>query len=142
MIWLRLVWWTFWRGLLYGGVTGIILGTIFAPFAGTVYGVLIGTIMGAVLGLLNGLSLAAMTRFLFYSQPLDRSRYIDCVRILAIPIDVVIAGAYGLSSFGLLGLIPALIIAIAAFALAPAFADYAIDQLKQTSHYNIAKGTS
>jgi hypothetical protein len=142
MIYLRLVWWVFWRGLLYGGIAGILTGTIFAAFAGTTYGVLIGTVMGAVLGLLNGLSLAGMTRFLFAKPPVDRSRYIDCTRLLTIPIDVVVALAYGLPTFGLFGVIPALLIAIAAFALSPAFADYAIYQLKHNSSYNIAKGTS
>src|SRR4051812_23255716 len=97
---LKLVWWVFWRGLLYGGITGIILGTLFSPLDGTIYGILIGTIMGAVLGLLDGLLLAAMTHFFFVKRPFNRSQYIDCVRILTIPIDFVLVLVYGVSTFG------------------------------------------
>ena len=47
MIWERLVWYVFWRGLLFGGIEGIVFGTLAYPFAGAVYGVVIGTVVGA-----------------------------------------------------------------------------------------------
>ena len=126
MVSLRLVWWVFWRGLLYGGITGIALGTLFSPFSGAIYGVLIGTLLGAALGLLDGILLTALTRLFFRSPADDRARYIECVRLMVLPVDLVIVLAYSLSMFGYLGIIPVLLTAAAVIRLSPGFADYAI----------------
>ena len=131
MVCIRIVWWVFWRGLLYSGVEGIVLGTLVSPFDGTIYGVLIGTIVGAVLGLLNGIVLAIMTR-LFFNPPLDRSRYIRYAMLVVIPVDLVIALICG-ALIGVLEIITALITATIAYYLLFGFADYVIAQLPHIS---------
>lgn len=127
MIWLRLIWWTFWRGLLYGGIEGAVFGTLISPFDGTIYGVLIGTILGALFGLVNGIAFALMTRF-FFPYPLNRPRYVRWSLTLIVPLDLILTLICGLL-IGILGLIAALITATTAYFLITHFADYTADQL-------------
>jgi hypothetical protein len=62
MIWLRLVWYIFWRGLLWGALEGTLLGTVIFPIIGTMFGLPIGACIGGVVGCINGLILARMIR--------------------------------------------------------------------------------
>ena len=124
---LKLVWWVFWRGLLYGGIEGILFGTLVSPFDGTIYGVLIGTIMGVVLGLLNGISLAVMT-YTAFRTPIDRSRYIRDALIIVIPIDLLIV-LLCIALTGVLGIITALITVTIVYCLYFGFPEYGMAQL-------------
>ena len=138
MLWFRLIWWTFWRGLLYGGIEGAVFGTLVMPFAGSIYGVLIGTILGALIGLLNGIALALMTR-LFFAYPLDRPHYIFwAVRIvvsLDLGLSVICISLSGIIAFS------AVLITITFYFLIPPFADYVEAQLSNLSsrqpHLNV-----
>ncbi len=88
MKWLQLVWWVWLRGTLSGAIEGALLGTIAIPLVGTLMGAGFGLIIGAILGLVNGLSLALLTRVFFYRRR-SRSRFIACVMLVAIPLNVI-----------------------------------------------------
>lgn len=87
MNWLRLVWWVLSRGFVFGMIEGALVGTLIVPLAGTMFGLVYGGTLGLVLGLLNGLLLALLTRVFFYRRR-NRSRFIACVMLVAITIDV------------------------------------------------------
>jgi hypothetical protein len=128
MIWLNLIWYWFWRGLLYGGISGTILGTLFSPFDGTIYGVIIGTILGAVLGLINGILLTIMTHLCF-PLPIQQPRYVGAIRITITPIDFIVVFIYLMSAVGYIAIIPAALVGIMIFSQSARFAAYAILQL-------------
>jgi hypothetical protein len=139
MIWLRLIWWVFWRGLLCGAIQGLLFGTLIALIYGMFYGVIIGTLLGAVLGLINGLSLAVITRS-YFNPPRNPDRFLRSIRWTATPINMLVVFACAFLFVSIVAIIPALIAAFDVYHFSFGFAEYADSQLTQlplASHQRI-----
>ncbi|MBI1278711.1 MAG: hypothetical protein GC179_11345 [Anaerolineaceae bacterium] len=137
MVWLRLVWYVFWRGLIFGAVEGALFGTLIALVYGLIYGVLIGAGLGAVLGLINGLLLAALARWYALNQPDNPNDFLRDIRILTIPFDMIVVLVFSMGFASLFGLIPPFVAAYTIYNLSPGFAEYADSLRKQIPSRNV-----
>ncbi len=130
MIWLKLIWYVFWRGLVLGAIQGLLFGTLIALIYGMLYGVIIGAFLGAGLGLLNGMSFAFITRDYFY-RPYRAAWYLKAIRRAAIPIDMLVVFGCSLLFVSFLAIIPAIIAGANVYYLSPGFAEYADSLMTQ-----------
>jgi hypothetical protein len=124
MIWLRLVWYVFWRGLLFGAIEGALFGTLVVFLYGLYFGVQIGAWLGAGLGLINGLVLAAITRSFAFNQPHNPNDFLRDIRLATIPFDMVVVLVFSLPFAGFWGIIPPFIAAFTIYILSLDFAEY------------------
>lgn len=129
MIWLRLVWYVFWRGLVVGAIEGALFGTLVAFGYGLYFGVQIGAWLGGGLGLINGLVLALIVRWYALNQPNNPNDFLRVIRLATIPFDMVIVLVVSMAFASLWGVIPPFIAAFTIYTLSADFAEYADSRL-------------
>src|SRR5689334_19697582 len=92
MLWLRLVWWVFWRGIVSGAVLGAAFGGIFGVLAFNLAPVIIGAIYGGAIGfgmgVADGIVLATVTQ-LFFNPPDKSPHYAMWIQILGVTLNFI-----------------------------------------------------
>ncbi|MBA3869466.1 MAG: hypothetical protein H0X30_09950 [Anaerolineae bacterium] len=127
MICVRIVWWIFSRGILWGAILGAVLGTVFSPLAGTIFGFFYGAGIGLVVGGIDAFALGATAHFFMdMNRP---ARIVPWLRLIAVVLTFI--SAYICTDLLMNHLPPfaqivALIAIIPAYILTPRFVDYAV----------------
>jgi hypothetical protein len=126
MVCIRIVWWTFWRGIVCGALLGAALGTVVFPIIGTLFGLLYGAIIGVIMGAVDAFALGAVAHFFMdMKQP---SRIVPWLRLVGITLNLIGVGIYSYLFFrmSLLTIVPPVLAAIAISLLVPRFVKFAV----------------
>ena len=126
MLWLRLLWWIFWRTVVSSTLVAILLGAIVAGRDGGELGFLVGLGLGLVLGALNAPIVASMTR-LYLHRPQDYTpNRIWSARVVMMVIDcpLVLLVSLAFFHFGILSYLPPILTIIILYYLSLAYTQY------------------
>ena len=132
MVCVRIVWWTFWRGIVYGSILGAVFGTFILPIVGTIYGFFYGGLIGFVMGAVDAFALGAIAHFF---MDMDYPAHIiPWLRLISVILNLVgvslcMAFLFGVNLFtfeALLYIVPPVLAAIAIFYLCPRFVAFAV----------------
>ena len=92
MVCVRIVWWTFWRGIVWGGLLGAAFGTFILPLAGTIYGFFYGGLIGLIMGAVDAFAVGAITHFF---MDMDHpARIVPWLRLVSITLNLIGVGIY------------------------------------------------
>jgi hypothetical protein len=137
MIWLRLLWWIFWRTVVSSTLFAVLLGAIVAGRDGGELGALVGIGLGLVLGSLNAPIVASMTH-LYLHRPQDYTpNRIWSARIVVMVIDcpLVLYLSLAFMHFGILSYLPPILTIIALYYLSVYYVKFvAAQRVKLTAH--------
>jgi len=126
MVCVRIVWWTFWRGVLLGALLGAAFGTVIVPIWGTLYGLFYGAIIGVIMGAVDAFALGAVAHFFMdINHP---ERIVLPLWLIGITLNLIGVGIYTYLFFGtsLLTVIPPILADIAIFLLVPRFVRFVV----------------
>lgn len=126
MVCVRIVWWTFWRGVVCGALLGAAFGTILLPIWGTLYGLFYGAIIGVIMGAVDAFALGAVAHFFMdINHP---ERIVLPLRLIGITLNLIGVGIYSYQFFGttLLTVVPPVLAAIAIWLLVPRFVRFVV----------------
>jgi len=144
MVCVRIVWWIFWRGIVFGALMGALVGTFVMPIVGTLYGLFYGAIIGTIMGAITAFALGATAHFF---MDMDRpSRIIPWLRLIGITLNLIGVGIYLLVLFGLdiaakapiFFIAPPILAAIVVYLLCPRFVDFAVRIQQDTPAHILA----
>ncbi len=132
MVCVRIVWWIFWRGIVWGALLGAAFGTFIVPLIGTAFGGFYGAIIGVIMGAVDAFALGATAHF--FMDMAHPSRIVPWLRLIGITLNLMGVGLYMVILFGsslmfsqpLFMIIPPVLAAGAVTYLCPRFVAYAV----------------
>ena len=139
MVCVRIVCWTFWRGIVYGAILGAIFGTFIVPIAGTIYGFFYGGLIGLIMGAVDAFAVGAIAHFFMdLNHP---TRIIPWLRLVSITLNLIGVGIYAYLFFStnFVTIVPPLMAAVTASYLCPRFVAFAVRIQTETPEQPIAK---
>lgn len=126
MVCVRIVWWTFWRGIVFGALLGAAFGTVIFPLIGTIYGLFYGGLIGLIMGAVDAFALGAIAHFF---MDLDHPiKIVPWLRLVSVPLTFI--GVYICTSTllgtNLIIFVPPILATITIWILCPRFVRYAV----------------
>ena len=142
MVCVRIVWWTFWRGIVFGALLGAAFGTAIFPLIGTLYGLFYGGIIGLIMGAVDAFVLGAIAHFFMDME--HPAKIVPWLRLVSVPLTFI--GVYICTST-LLGttwiiVVPPLLASITVWILCPRFVKYAVRIQQPDVHLTAKIATS
>ncbi len=126
MVCIRIVWWTFWRGVVCGALLGAAFGTVIFPIIRTLFGFFYGVIIGVIMGAVDAFALGAVAHF--FMDMNHPERIVPWLRLIGITLNLIGVGIFSYLYLGSIWLfiIPPIIAAIVIFLLVPHFVKFAV----------------
>ncbi len=134
MVCVRIVWWTFWRGIFFGALLGAAFGTVIFPLIGTLYGLFYGGIIGLIMGTVDAFALGAIAHFFMDME--HPSRIVPWLRLVSVPLTFIGVYIYTSTLLGtnLIIFVPPVLASITIWLLCPRFVKYAVRIQKPEVH--------
>ena len=126
MVCIRIVFWIFWRGVVWGALLGAAFGTFILPIVGTIYGFFLGALIGAIMGAIDAFALGAIAHF--FMDLKHPSRIIPWLRLVGMTLTFIGVGIYAYHFFSnnFVTIVPPILGTAAVWILCPRFVDFAV----------------
>jgi hypothetical protein len=126
MVCIRIVWWIFWRGVVFGALLGAAFGTLLFPIIGTLYGLFYGALIGVIMGAVNAFALGAVAHFFMdMEHPWRIVPWLRCIGVTITGIGVYIY-MHLLQFTDPIAFLPPLLAMTAVYLLCPRFVKFAV----------------
>lgn len=125
MIWLRLVWYWLWRGVVCGALFGAAYGAFLLPLVGTLNGFLYGTLIGLIMGVIDACVISTITHlFLNVKNPTALVPWLRFVGVV-LTFEGIYMYMLLLKVSDPLSIVPSVLAAIVIYVLCPHFVKFA-----------------
>ena len=125
MIWLKLVWYWLWRGVICGALFGVAYGAFLLPLVGLLYGLLYGVLIGLIMGVIDAFVIGTITHlFLNVKNPLATVPWLRFIGVV-LTFEGVYMYMLLLKVSEPLAIFPSVLAAIVIYALCPHFVKFA-----------------